>query len=78
MVVQVTDANGKVYGKQTNAAGNFFGYSYETPALATPASARVMVDNHVRFVCGPQSSGACNGCHSADGKNGAPGRLVGP
>lgn len=72
--VEITDANGKVATLTTNESGNFtLGGS-----LAMPYTARVYYGGKERKMFSPQSTGACNACHTAKGANGAPGRVLIP
>jgi mono/diheme cytochrome c family protein len=72
--VVVTDAAGRVLTLPVNAAGNFF----TNAAVTFPFHARVVRGGAVRMMIAAQSSGNCNGCHTTDGANGAPGRIVVP
>lgn len=72
--VVVTDANGKVATLTVNAAGNF----YSSTALTPPYSAKVVKGGVERAMVATQQSGDCNSCHTLDGTNNAPGRIVSP
>ena len=73
--VVVTDANGNVYEASVNSAGNFglnpFGF-------AAPYTAKVVSPVGERIMATEQTSGDCNTCHTEQGANGAPGRIVVP
>lgn len=72
--VEITDASGKVLNLLANEAGNF----YTTESVAMPYKARVLFNGKERVMNTPQSSGACNTCHSQGGSSGAPGRILIP
>jgi hypothetical protein len=72
--VEVTDATGKIITLTTNEAGTFFS---EEP-IAPPIRARVITNGKVRAMKDPVPSGNCASCHTRDGVNGAPGRLLVP
>lgn len=74
-VVVITDANGQMVSLAVNDAGNFF---LEGGNIAFPFQARVVTPNGERIMGTPQSSGGCNGCHTEQGANGAPGRILLP
>jgi hypothetical protein len=72
--VEVTDATGKVVTLTTNQAGTFFS---EEP-IALPVRARVITNGKERVMKDPVPTGNCASCHTRDGANGAPGRLLVP
>jgi hypothetical protein len=74
ITVELTDANGKVYTTTTNSAGNFYFYLN----IPTPYTARVISGDLSRTMVTKQTNGDCNSCHTAQGENGAPGRIVEP
>jgi hypothetical protein len=74
ITVEITDANGQTRSLPTNAAGNFF----DTSPVSFPITARVLSGSKVLAMAGAKSSGDCNGCHTASGASGAPGRVVAP
>lgn len=59
----------------TNLSGNF---SYEGDALAMPITTRVIRGDSSVAMTGPVDTGDCNSCHTQDGANGAPGRILAP
>ena len=78
--VDVTDANGNVipigagqFGT-TNASGNFY---YEGP-VAFPITAKVVFNGKERAMKQSVTTGDCNSCHTWDGANNAPGRILLP
>jgi hypothetical protein len=78
-VVELTDANGKVYQANVNAVGNFFVKANKNGgSLAAPYTARVLQGGKERKMLGSQTSGDCNSCHTAKGDGGAPGRIRAP
>lgn len=74
VTVEITGADGTVLSLPTNAAGNFFSKT----AVATPFKAVVKKGSAVRAMNTPQSDGNCANCHTAEGTNGAPGRIQAP
>jgi hypothetical protein len=74
VTVELTDNNGDVHTTKTNSAGNF--YFDRTVSLPAPYSARVFDDAGLESeMVAHQTVGACNSCHTVDGKNDAPGRI---
>jgi hypothetical protein len=74
VTVRLTDADGVVHEETTNSAGNF---SFRE-AIAMPYTAEIENANGVSAMSGSQSEGDCATCHTAEGANGAPGRIVAP
>lgn len=72
--VMITDAGGATFSLQTNAAGNF----YVASTLAFPIQARVVANGTSRAMTGVVMTGDCNSCHTQDGTQSAPGRIVLP
>jgi hypothetical protein len=77
VIIEITDANSKVISLPAYSAGNFF-LNSGTSSLALPFTAKLRYDGRERAMKSPQQSGDCNSCHTQDGANGAPGRLVLP
>jgi mono/diheme cytochrome c family protein len=73
--VVITDANGAEASLQVNSAGNFF---IEGAVLATPYRAKVVYQGRERVMVEAQTDGDCNGCHTQDGAENAPGRIFLP
>ena len=62
-----------------NGSGNFLLHRAQAPAgFAPPFSIKVVDGDFERVMPGTAPSGSCNECHTADGANGAPGRIVVP
>jgi hypothetical protein len=59
---------------QVNSVGNF----YSTGSIATPFDAKVLNGSKERDMVAAQTSGDCNSCHTEQGANGAPGRIMPP
>jgi hypothetical protein len=72
--VVVTGANGVVTTIPINNVGNFD----SNTTIAAPFRAKVVYDGGERDMMTPQTTGACNSCHTADGANAAPGRIMLP
>jgi hypothetical protein len=77
-VVTLTDASGAVVRLTANKAGNFMSRGREKEHLTMPLTAKVVFHGAERAMGTPQSTGNCAGCHTAQGANGAPGRIVIP
>jgi hypothetical protein len=77
VVVQITDANGQVIKLTTNKAGN---YTVRTKdgAIAMPFHAKVIFQGKERMMMGAKGNGNCANCHTMNGANGAPGRVIIP
>jgi len=73
-VIVITDANGVETELRPNAVGNF---SSER-SIALPYTAKLVSAAGERPMLGPQTVGDCNACHTADGTDGAPGRITLP
>jgi hypothetical protein len=76
--VVITDANGNAVSRSVNPAGNFVLLRGQLANLAFPIRAEVRYEGRVRAMATPQMTGDCNSCHTQDGANGAPGRIVLP
>jgi mono/diheme cytochrome c family protein len=72
--VEIVDANGAKIVMQTNSVGNF----YSTNAVATPYTAKVVRGGAELSMGAAQTETNCATCHTRDGANGAPGRIVAP
>jgi hypothetical protein len=76
LTVQVTDAKGKVAKYETNKAGNF--YSGRFSSLKAPFAVKVLGKKGENAMNSPAPSGDCASCHTAEGTEGAPGRIIAP
>lgn len=74
VTVEITGADGVIIELPTNAAGNFFSKG----GVATPFTAKVKKGSAVRAMSAAQTDGNCATCHTAEGTNGAPGRIQAP
>jgi hypothetical protein len=72
--VLITDATGRTLMLAPNAAGNF----YYQGSIATPFHAKVVRNGVERAMASAQTTGDCNRCHTLQGDQGAPGRVVAP
>lgn len=72
--VVIVDGANRTITLTPNAAGNFT-YS---GALTTPYHAKVTYQGRERIMTSAQTSGDCNGCHTQNGADGAPGRITLP
>lgn len=74
--VVITDKNGKTYSATINSVGNF--YISGRTAIATPYTAKIVSGTKTRAMVGAQTDGDCNDCHTEQGTQKAPGRLMAP
>ena len=74
--VVITDKNGKSYTASVNSVGNFY-FSSRT-SIATPYTAKIVSGGKTRAMVGAQTDGDCNTCHTEQGTQKAPGRLMVP
>jgi hypothetical protein len=72
--VVVQDSLGRVVQLPVNGAGNFLALDHIRP----PLRAGVTDGVNTRMMNGTVNSGDCNGCHTVNGANGAPGRILAP
>jgi hypothetical protein len=73
--VVITGANGTTVTLTPSAAGNF----YSNAAVTAPYTAKITnTAGGARAMVMMQSTGDCNSCHSQNGANGAPGRIMAP
>jgi hypothetical protein len=72
--VVITDAAGSVLTLSVNAAGNFS----SRQRVMYPFSAKVVTASQERAMAELQNSGDCNSCHTENGANNAPGRIMLP
>jgi hypothetical protein len=72
--VIITDAGGHTVTLQPNSVGNF----RSSTALQMPYTAKVVNGSRTRSMLTPQTTGDCNSCHTQNGANSAPGRIVAP
>jgi hypothetical protein len=76
--VEITTADAKVLTLAVNSAGNFMYDQVEFGPLMFPIKAKVTQAGKERVMATPQMSGDCNSCHTEQGMNGAPGRILTP
>jgi hypothetical protein len=72
--VIITDAAGKTITLTPNLVGSF----RSSEAFTPPYTAQVVANGRTREMFDPQVSGDCNSCHTQNGANNAPGRIVAP
>lgn len=75
LTVEVTGSDGRVFRLPVNGAGNF---ELGNMRPRAPFRARVTDGTKSRAMVGTVTSGDCNSCHTKDGRNGAPGRILAP
>jgi hypothetical protein len=74
-IVEIRGADGALFQLEVNEAGNFMRTG---KPVSRPYRARVISAAGERAMGAAQTSGDCNGCHTEQGANGAPGRIVAP
>jgi hypothetical protein len=72
--VVITPLCGTPITLEVNSAGNF----YYTGTVRSPFTAKVVVNGAERVMVTPQTYGDCNSCHTQNGLQGAPGRVIVP
>ena len=73
--VVITGSNGTKLTLTPSSAGNF----YSTAQISTPYSVTLTGNGAAtRAMLMPQTSGDCNSCHTQNGSNNAPGRIMAP
>lgn len=72
--VIITGADGRMQTLTPNSAGNF----YSQTTIKTPYQAKVVYMGRERAMVAMQTSGDCNSCHTQNGANSAPGRILLP
>jgi hypothetical protein len=79
-IVEIIDANGNVAATLTpdSPSGNFHSAIPVLDLVQVPYTARITANGHTAMMTTPQMSGDCNSCHTEQGANGAPGRIVWP
>lgn len=75
ITVAVTDKNGKVTTMTTNSVGNFM---VKARGVSAPYHVTLTNGAKTRSMVGGVTSGDCNSCHTVNGLNGAPGRIMTP
>jgi hypothetical protein len=78
--IDIIDANGKVALTMTasTTSGNFHSPSTTANGVTLPFTARITSNGKTTMMSTPQMTGDCNSCHTEQGANGAPGRIVHP
>jgi hypothetical protein len=77
MTVVLTDADGTEWNMTGNSAGNF--WLDPDVVVAMPYTARVIDrEGNERIKQSPVSEGDCASCHTREGAEGAPGRILAP
>ena len=77
--VVITDAKQTVHMLAVNSAGNFYNFDYlGVGAIPTPFTVKVVDSSGSRAMIAPLTSGDCNICHTEQGTQGAPGRVLAP
>jgi hypothetical protein len=72
--VVITGSTGQVLTLTPNSSGNF----YSNTNVTTPFTVKLTNGANSRMMVSPQTSGACNSCHTVNGSNAAPGRVMSP
>ncbi|HEX6245355.1 MAG TPA: hypothetical protein VFZ61_30745 [Polyangiales bacterium] len=72
--VVITGADGRELRLEVNSVGNF----HSQERVVFPIRARVLMNGRERRMGAMQNTGDCNSCHTQQGANGAPGRIMLP
>jgi hypothetical protein len=72
--VIIIGADGQMLTLPVNTVGNF----YSVASVARPFQAKVVKNGLERIMTVAQTTGDCNSCHTEQGANGAPGRIMAP
>jgi hypothetical protein len=75
LTVEIEDAAGTVHTVSTGPSGNF---QLEGDPLVLPIIARVIDGDRQRWMPRYVHATDCNGCHTRQGAEGAPGRILAP
>ena len=78
-VVTITDANNRTFNANVNSDGNF--YAYAPPVVKPPYTVKLTYQGRERDMTGlvtAPTDGDCNTCHTENGANGSPGRIMLP
>ncbi|MBK7857536.1 MAG: hypothetical protein IPJ65_02700 [Archangiaceae bacterium] len=79
VVVEIRDSTGAlVIAAPVNAAGNFYGSVAMDAGLKLPYTARLVKGAQEKRMNAAQMNGDCNQCHTALGRESAPGRITAP
>jgi hypothetical protein len=74
--IDILDADGNLaFSTTSNSAGNF---RASNAAMPSPYFARVTYEGRTREMATSQTEGSCNSCHTQDGAEDAPGRIMLP
>jgi hypothetical protein len=76
LTVRITGSDNRITTLDVNEAGNFLQLSGPRPR--PPFRAVVTDGQKTRAMRGSVTSGDCNSCHTQQGRNGAPGRIIAP
>jgi hypothetical protein len=78
VTVVITDANKKEYTLKADQAGNFYLLRDDAPGFKTPYKAKVIYQGRVATMKEEVSDRDCAKCHSKEGDDDAPGRILVP
>ncbi len=78
VTVVIEGAQGGRVTLTTNSAGNFYAKDSELRGLTWPLTVATAVGGDENWMNSPVDEGSCNDCHTQDGDQGAPGRVVVP
>ncbi len=77
--IVITDAMNTVHTIAVNSAGNFYNFDYlGVGAIPTPFTVKVVTSGGSRAMVTPLTTGDCNSCHTEQGTQNAPGRVMAP
>jgi mono/diheme cytochrome c family protein len=79
VTVVITDANNQDHVLTVNAVGNFYHQDFfGFQKFPTPYRAKVVAGGKTRAMSAAQTDGNCNACHTQNGAQNAPGRIMTP
>jgi mono/diheme cytochrome c family protein len=76
-IIDIVDSKGVETKIPVDSVGNFHAYADQV-TITPPFSAAVVEGTARRAMSEHQTTGDCNSCHTVDGANGAPGRIMEP
>lgn len=77
--IVITDAKQAVHTLTVNSAGNFYNFDYVgVGAIPAPFTVKVVSGSASRPMLTPVTNGDCNSCHTEQGAESAPGRVMTP
>jgi mono/diheme cytochrome c family protein len=76
-IIDIMDSKGVETKIPVDTVGNFHAYADQV-SITPPFAAAVVEGTKTRAMTEHQTTGDCNSCHTVEGANGAPGRIMEP